>query len=57
MKITDLFLKNQTDFIHFEGLWYQIDKKGNFADSQVSDPSKEEGQELIRQIEAVLNRK
>jgi peroxiredoxin len=37
--------------------YYLIDKKGNFADSQVSDPSKEEGQELIRQIEAVLNRK
>lgn len=37
--------------------YYLIDKKGNFADSQVSDPSKEEGQELIRQIEEVLNRK
>ena len=37
--------------------YYLIDKKGNFAVSQVSDPSKEEGQELIRQIEEVLGRK
>ena len=37
--------------------YYLIDKKGNFAVSQVSDPSNDEGQELIRQIEEVLNRK
>ena len=37
--------------------YYLIDKKGNFAVSQVSDPSKDEGQELIRQIEEVLGRK
>lgn len=37
--------------------YYLIDKKGNFAVSQVSDPSNDEGQELIRQIEAVLGRK
>ena len=37
--------------------YYLIDKKGNFAVSQVSDPSNEDGTELIRQIEAVLARK
>ena len=37
--------------------YYLIDKKGNFAVSQVSDPSNGEGQELIRQIEEVLGRK
>ena len=37
--------------------YYLIDKKGNFAVSHVSDPSNEEGQELIRQIEEVLQRK
>lgn len=37
--------------------YYLIDKKGNFAVSQVSDPSNDEGQELIRQIEEVLKRK
>lgn len=37
--------------------YYLIDKKGNFAVSQVSDPSSDEGQELIRQMEEVLNRK
>ncbi|WP_394993983.1 TlpA family protein disulfide reductase [Emticicia sp.] len=37
--------------------YYLIDKKGNFAVSQVSDPSNGEGQELIRQIEEVLQRK
>ncbi|WP_435354614.1 TlpA family protein disulfide reductase [Emticicia sp. SJ17W-69] len=37
--------------------YYLIDKKGNFAVSQVSDPSNDEGQELIRQIEEVLSRK
>lgn len=37
--------------------YYLIDKKGNFAVSQVSDPSNDEGQELIRQIEEVLQRK
>jgi peroxiredoxin len=37
--------------------YFLIDKKGTFAVSQVSDPSKEEGQELIKQIEEVLSRK
>ncbi len=37
--------------------YYLIDKKGNFAVSHVSDPSNDEGQELIRQIEEVLARK
>ncbi len=36
--------------------YYLIDKKGNFAVSQVADPSNDEGQELIRQIEEVLER-
>ena len=37
--------------------YYLIDKRGNFAVSRVADPSNDEGQELIRQIEEVLQRK
>jgi peroxiredoxin len=37
--------------------YYLIDKRGNFAVSQVSDPSQDEGQALIQQIEEVLARK
>ncbi|AFK04552.1 Redoxin domain protein [Emticicia oligotrophica DSM 17448] len=36
--------------------YFLIDRKGNFAVSQVADPSHEEGQELIKQIEEVLQR-
>jgi peroxiredoxin len=36
--------------------YFLIDKEGNFAVSQVTDPSNDKGKELIRQIEEVLKR-